>query len=136
MKRIVYGVILADVTLLSACKQPNSDAQQGIVTAGQDVVIKSVRLFSATENNPEAGQIYIVDFTFTNHLGIDFVPLFNHFILEDENKTRHSGMESGSAVLVGLSNSEAVLKEGDTREYTLGFRVPISTTGTLFYDPT
>lgn len=137
MKRIVCAVIVAGAIFLAGCKDvPSGQSQQGLVTAGQDIVIKSIRLYSSPEDAPETDEIYVIDFTFTNHLGRDFTPAFNHFILEDENKTRHSGSESGSSVLVGLSNSEDALKDGTTREYVLGFRVPPSTTGTLFYDPT
>jgi hypothetical protein len=38
--------------------------------------------------------------------------------------------------LVGISNYSGVLKVGDSHDYTVGFRVPSNTTGTLFYDNT
>ena len=47
-----------------------------------------------------------------------------------------SGTDSGSSVFVGVSNSHRMLKQGDMRDYTVGFRTadPVIT-GTISYEP-
>ena len=72
---------------------------------------------------------------FTNDTGLDIVPAVDHFYLIDQNGNRYQGKDSGSSAFTGVSNSVAVLKNGDKREYTIGFRTPnANTTGTVFYE--
>jgi len=77
--------------------------------------------------------VYVVTFNFTNHQGRNFIPQINK--CEDLQKIRHAGTASGVPALAGLvSNSDAILKKDETREYTVGFVVYQNTTGTLLYD--
>jgi hypothetical protein len=99
-------------------------------------VVKSVRVYAATQNSVQGDTLYVVTFTFTNNQGRELSPLLNHFIFEDEQKVRHAGLEGGSYLLAGINNDFSLMKKGDSRDFTVGFSVYQSTTGTLFYDAT
>ena len=138
VKRLL-SVLLCCVTLaLASCKDPDSDSKDpalAFVQAGTDVVVHEVRIY--TPQDAVAGthdEYYIVKFTFTNGEASPLAPRLDHFVLQDESNTRYFGAESGSPTLIGISNYPGVLKVGDAHDYTLGFRVPTNTKGTLFYD--
>ncbi len=129
-------VILASSAALAGCKEPaNSDSGSQFVTPGTDIVIHSVRLYSASENSVEGDTIYLVNFGFTNHLGYEFAPKIDHFVFVDLNQVRHSGLLGGSIVTAGISNYTGTIKPGDSHDYTVGYRVYVNTSGTLYYDP-
>jgi len=114
-----------------------ADATLGLLRAGEDIVIKSVVVRTVADSIAGTNdEYYIVKFTFTNHLGNTLVPKIDHFAIEDEQKRRFLGADSGSPTLIGISNYAGQLKVGDSHDYTVGFRVPLDTQGTLFYDPT
>ena len=49
---------------------------------------------------------------------------------------RYQGIDTGSSALVGVSNAHRMLKAGDKRAYTVGFRSPDPVvTGTISYEP-
>jgi len=132
-------VVLCCATLaLASCKDPDSDSKDpglAFVRAGTDVVVHEVRIY--TPQDSIAGthdEYYIVKFTFTNSASAALAPRMDHFVLQDESNTRYFGADSGSPTLIGLSNYTGVLNVGDSHDYTLGFRVPTNTKGTLFYD--
>ncbi len=81
-------------------------------------------------------EYYIISFTYTNDLGYALVPSIKHFTLEDVDRIRYLGEDSGNAALVGIENFSDTLKPGDSHDYTVGFRVPDNTYATLQYDPT
>ena len=137
VKRIFALAVLCAAAALAGCKEPQSEPNSGFVRAGQDVVVKSVRIYPSTDNAAFSNeQYYVVAFNFTNHLGIGLVPKLDHFVLQDSGNVRYLGITSGSSTLAGISNSDDYLKVGDSHDYTVGFRVPKNTIGTLFYDAT
>lgn len=79
-------------------------------------------------------EYYVIRFTWTNDLGFPIAPKVDHFIIEDTQKRRFLGVDSGNAALVGISNYSGELARGASHEYTVGFRVPTNTQGTLLYD--
>ncbi len=114
-----------------------ADPTLGLVRPGADVVIKSISIRTPADAIAGTNDVYyVVRFTFTNHLGNTLAPRIDHFAIEDEQKRRFLGADGGSSVLAGISNFSGQLKVGDSHDYTVGFRVPLSTQGTLFYDPT
>jgi len=114
-----------------------SDSTLGLVRPGVDVVIKSISVRTPADAIAGTNDVYyVVRFTFTNHLGNTLSPRIDHFAIEDDQKRRFLGADGGSPALVGISNYSGQLKVGDSHEYTVGFRVPLDTQGTLFYDPT
>jgi hypothetical protein len=132
---------LCVVPMLSGCKEPppatNTDAATSLVRPGQDIVVKGVRTFAPGDNVAYSNdEYYIVTFNFTNHLGFAVAPLPDHFVLEDQQKTRYLGAVSGNANLSGIQNYDGVLKVGDNHDYTIGFRVPQNTQAILYYDAT
>ncbi len=143
VKRQFFVLAAALAVALSGCKDPAgpgggaADSTLGLVRPGEDIVIKSIAI--RTPADAIAGtndEYYIVTFNFTNHLGNTLVPRIDHFAIEDDQKRRFLGADSGSPTLVGISNYAGQLKVGDSHDYTVGFRVPLNTQGTLFYDPT
>jgi len=127
---------------LVACKEPQEPQEPagpsaGLIHSGTDIAIKAVRT-SATGDNVGSGsdQFYLVTFTFKNDVGYALTPRIDHFVLEDTERRRFLGADSGSPALVGISNTVALLQPGDAHDYTVGFRVPQNTTGTLYYDAT
>ena len=136
VNRLLSIVAACALLVVAGCKEPQpGQPQTGLVTAGTDVVIQSFRAVQAPENNADAFQIYIVKLTYTNNSNQPFVPLINHFVLEDAQKIRHTGTDTGSTALVGISNYSGALKPGESHDYTIGFPVSPNTSGIVFYDP-
>lgn len=136
MKRFAALAALAAL-LLAGCKEPQGDSNpaNGLVRGGQDIVVKDVRTYTPSDSVAGSNdEYYIVTFTFTNQQGMALAPRIDHFVLEDQDRRRYLGAESGNATLVGISNYAGVLKVGDSHDYTVGFRVPQNTHAVLFYD--
>ena len=141
VRRLVPFVALIVATLLAGCKEPapgaTTAATTGLVRPGTDVVVKEIRTYQPQDGVSGSNDLYyVVTFAFTNNLGVPLAPRIDHFVLEDEDKRRFLGVDSGNASLVGISNYTGVLKVGDSHAYTVGFRVPQNTHALLFYDAT
>ncbi|MDQ2908741.1 MAG: hypothetical protein M3R44_05240 [Candidatus Eremiobacteraeota bacterium] len=127
---------------LCGCKEPQAGAaaataSAGLVRSGTDIAIENVRTAATADNVGFSNdEFYIVTFTFKNDLGYALIPRIDHFVLEDVQGRRFLGADSGNPALIGITNRSALLKPGDTQKYTIGFRVPRNTTGTLYYDAT
>ena len=137
MKRIAALVFFA--LPLAGCKEPASANAPvaGLLRPGNDVAIKSVRMSAAVDARALSDdQYYVVTLTFTNDLGYAVIPRIDHFVIEDNERRRFLGADSGSPALVGIANTGAQLKQGESHDYTVGFRVPQNTSGTLYYDAT
>jgi len=137
VKRSLVVLAIFALPLLGGCKDPDSSGgpAAGLLRAGTDIVIKGVRTF--TPNDSVAGsndEYYVVAFTFTNNQGASLAPRIDHFVIEDLQNRRFFGADSGNVSLIGISNYSGTLKVGESHDYTVGFRVPVNTTGTLFYD--
>ena len=127
--------------MLAGCKDPPAgsvtDVATSLVRPGQDIVVKGVRTFATTDNVAYSNdEYYLVTFNFTNHLGFALAPQPDHFVIEDQQKIRYLGADSGNPNLAGILNYDGVLKVGDSHDYTIGFRVPQNTQGVLYYDAT
>jgi hypothetical protein len=141
VNRLVLAFILCVAPMLAGCKEPPSgalvDSATTLVRPGEDIVVKSVRTVAPGDNLAySTDQYYIVTFNFTNHLGFALVPRPDHFVMEDQQKVRYLGADSGNANLSGIQNYDGVLKVGENHDYTIGFRVPQNTQGILYYDAT
>jgi len=141
VKRFVTLVAFSACVAFAGCKDPNSAPAappSSFVRPATDIVIKNVRMVA--RNDSVAGgnsqDYYIITFTYTNDLGYALVPAIKHFTLEDVDRIRYLGEDSGSTALVGIENYADSLKPGDSHDYTVGFRVPQNTYATLQYDPT
>jgi len=138
VKRFLSLIAVVSVVAFAGCKDPGpANGPANYVRSSDDIVVKSVRIVGAPENSVQGNTIYIVNFTWTNHQGIDLVPKIGHFVFEDQDKVRHGGIDSGSTALAGaFSNSVEVLKKNESRDYTVGFLVYPNAIGLIFYDPT
>ncbi len=138
MKRIAaFGFLFA--LPLAGCKEPASPNAPvaGFIRPSTDVAIKTVRMSAAGDAQALTDdEYYVVTFTFTNDLGYPLVPRIGRFVVEDSDRRRFLGADSGSPALVGINNPSVLLKQGESHDYTVGFRVPHNTTGTLYYDAT
>lgn len=142
--RFLSVLALCVVPFLAGCKDPDQgsgaasgNAAAGFLHAGTDIIIKDVRTFSPTDQVAGTNdEYYVVTFTFTNNQGMSLAPRIDHFVIQDLQNRRYNGADSGSVNLIGLSNYTGQLKVGESHDYTVGFRVPTNTNGTLFYDNT
>ncbi len=131
--------LVVAMLVVSGCKDPDAAGStgpsSGFVRAGNDVVIKDVRTYTPVDQIAGTNDVYyVVTFAFTNNQAPSFVPKIDHFVIEDEQRRRFNGADSGSPTLIGISNYPGVLALGEAHDYTVGFRVPVNTRGLLFYD--
>jgi len=107
---------IGDVRVIAVRRIPASDAGAGLAAGSLTYVLANVEL--------------------TNDTGRDFTPEVSRFFLTGAQNQRYQGTDSGSSAFVGVSNSHRLLKQGDTRRYTVGFRStdPVIA-GTISYEP-
>lgn len=138
MNRLVCLLALCFAATLAGCKEPAPDAPglaSALVRPGSDIVVKAVRTYATADNVAYSNdEYYIVTLNFTNRLGYALAPRIDHFVLEDAKNVRYLGVDSGNANLAGIENYDGVLKVGENHDYTVGFRVPQSAQGILYYD--
>lgn len=138
MNRLVCLLALCFAATLAGCKEPAPDSAglaSALVRPGSDIVVKAVRTYATADNVAYSNdEYYIVTLNFTNRLGYALAPRIDHFVLEDAKNVRYLGVDSGNANLAGIENYDGVLKVGENHDYTVGFRVPQSAQGILYYD--
>jgi hypothetical protein len=107
---------IGDVRVVTIRFIPNNDAGPGLAAGGSTYVLAKVEL--------------------TNDTPRDYTPDVRRFFLTGAQSRRYQGIDSGSSAFVGVSNSHRMLKQGDARDYTVGFRTadPVIT-GTISYEP-
>jgi len=138
----LFSAAAVALVIALGCAHPvvaggTADSALGLIRPGADIIIKSISIRTPADAIAGTNDVYyVVRFNFTNHLGNTLAPRIDHFAIEDDQKRRFLGADGGSSALVGISNYLGQLKVGDSHDYTVGFRVPLSTQGTLFYDPT
>jgi hypothetical protein len=107
---------VGDVRVLTVRFIPTPDAGAGLASGGLTYVLATVVL--------------------TNGTAHDFTPSVSRFFLTGPQNQRYQGTDSGASVFAGVSNSHRVLKQGDKRDYTVGFRSPDPViAGTVSYEP-
>jgi hypothetical protein len=137
-RRMSKGVLLALALALCAC-WGTAFAAAAISGIG-DVEVRTVRVVPSSDSGPglAAGSVAYVIATvaLTNGSAHDIVPAIDRFFLTAPRNVRYQGADSGSSALVGVSNPHTMLKHGDTRDYTVGFRTtePV-VAGTISYEP-
>ena len=107
---------IGDVRAATVRFIPTNDAGAGLAGGGLTYVLAKVELTNSTPR--------------------DFTPDVRRFFLTSAQSRRYQGTDSGSSVFVGVSNSHRLLKQGETRDYTVGFPTadPVIT-GTVSYEP-
>jgi hypothetical protein len=105
-----------------------------------DVRVLAVRLVPTGETGPGlagANATYVVaTVALTNGSTHDMTPAIERFIYTSARNERYAGTDSGSAAFVGVSNSHQMLKHGEKRDYTVGFRTTDAVAaGTISYEP-
>ena len=125
--------------MAGACIEPSLASSSSIAGIG-DVRVLDVRRVPSGDApaGPSGNAVTYVLATvaLTNSSNADFTPSIARFVLTDAHSTRYQGTDSGSSVFVGVSNSQRMLKKGEQRDYTVGFRTPDPlVTGTVSYEP-
>jgi hypothetical protein len=123
---------------LAACKENDNPGATLFVGSG-DVKVLEAHIVptgeaSATTSGGTLGYV-IARVELTNDFGVDATPQIANFYLIDRKNNRYQAKDSGSSVFTGISNSTAVLKKDEKREYTIGFRTTDpNVAGTIFYE--
>jgi hypothetical protein len=121
-------LVLALAFAVSVCR--TSALAAPALTGIGDVRILIVRLM------PGIQTYAVATVELTNEGSRDFTPDVSRFFLTASNNERYQGTDSGSSALIGVSNAHRMLKRGDKRDYTVGFRIPDPViTGTISYEP-
>jgi hypothetical protein len=121
-----------------ACEAP-LDAAPAIAGTGAVSVVR-VRFVPSNESGPgfaASNVTYVIaTVALANTTAHDFTPAIDRFFLTAPGNARYAGVDSGSSVFAGVSNPHRMLKQGDTRTYTVGFRTtdPLAT-GAVSYEP-
>jgi hypothetical protein len=123
---------------LGTCEAPALAAPP--ITGIGDVRVLAVRFVPSTETGSglaATSLTYVVaTVELTNDSPRDFTPEISRFFLTAPRNQRYQGIDTGSSALVGVSNAHRMLKAGDKRAYTVGFRSPDPVvTGTISYEP-
>jgi hypothetical protein len=138
VKRAVVAAFIA-ACVLTGCKEPGPDAEAAAaqIQGSTNIVIHGYKLVPTQSANMSSGtndQFYVIcKLTFTDTLGFDVAPQPKNFQLQDPLGNVFYGVDSGDAALIGISNYEGIVKEGQRQDYTVAFRVPPNTSGTVFY---
>ena len=136
--RLAAALVLA--LSLTGCKEPDSATLGRQFFQGQgDVRVIEAHIVPTGDSSAQTSggtlRYVIARVEFTNDLGYDLTPDVTHFYLIDRNNNRYQAKDSGSSVFTGVSNSTLPLKQGEKREYTVGFRTSDpSVSGTIFYE--
>lgn len=130
---------LVAVALVMCICTSGALANTGIAGVG-DVRVLAVRLVPSGDAGPGlagASATYVVArVALTNGTTQDMTPAIERFIYTSARNARYAGMDSGSAAMAGVSNSHQMLKHGETRDYTVGFRTTDAVAaGTISYEP-
>ena len=132
------GVLLARALTLGLCCGTASAAS--VIIGVGDVQVRAVRVVPSSDTAPgfAAGSstFAIATVSLTNGTPHAMVPTIARFFLTTPRNVRYRGTDSGSSALVGVSNPHIMLKPGDARDYTVGFRTtdPV-VAGTISYEP-
>jgi len=131
-------LVLALALAVGACRAPASAA--AAIAGTGDVRVLDVHFVPTGETGPglaSASPTYVLaKVELMNDTARDFTPDVARFVLTTAHNERYQGIDTGSSVLAGVSNSHGMLKQGDKRVYTVGFRTsdPVSA-GTISYEP-
>jgi hypothetical protein len=133
---IVPALVAACV--LAGCKEPAPTTSTEIA-GSTNVEMHSYKYVPTQSSNTSSGtndQFYVIcKLTFTNTLGYDTAPLPKNFTLQDSLGNQFTGVDSGDAALIGISNYAGVVKKDEKQDYTVAFRIPPNTSGQVFYSP-
>lgn len=142
LRRTLAAAVLA--LAVTACNEKPGDPKNPIPVGAQlvrglgDVRVLDARFVPTGESSTSLSgtqvAYVIARVELTNDFGYDATPNIASFVLQDSLGRRIYGQDSGSAALIGISNSIEPLKKDDKRVYTVGFRVfDLTTTGTIEY---
>jgi hypothetical protein len=127
---------LALTFALCACQETRSPLD--LVTGTGSVHVLDARYISGQDPGTSLGAssaTYILaKIEFTNATNQTLYPQAAKFYLLDHDGNRWAGMDTGSSVFAGISNSLAPLAPGDKRTYVVGFRALSTTSGSIAYD--
>ncbi|MBV9103770.1 MAG: hypothetical protein JO060_09265 [Candidatus Eremiobacteraeota bacterium] len=134
MRVHVFGCIALSL-LLASCKTPTPQATTVAVQGSTNVQVRGSNVYAADIGASASSQAYYIvcRVTFTNTLGHDVSPQAKNFVFYDALGQPYVGVDSGASWFVGVSNYAGVVKPDAKQDYTIGFRVPSPTSGSVYY---
>ena len=131
--------MFAVVLLGSGCQEKNPESPTPLVDGAPNLKVLDVRYVSSlgAAGGTAGGfaQNYgIVRVHFTNDLSDQLFPIISHFVYATIDGYRIPAADSGSSALVGISNDYSAMKRGDSRDFTLGFRLTNPQPGQIVYE--
>jgi len=135
VRRWLVGFALATF-VLTGCKDVKPGPNE-LIAGSQEVIVNSLKTYQTSGDVTTGTQAtYVVaKVTFKNDLGYDTTPEPKNFILTDSLGQQYVAVDSGDSALVGISNYSGTVKKGASQDYTIAFRVPANTSGSIFYSP-
>jgi hypothetical protein len=137
VRRAIVAVLVA-ACVLSGCKEP-APVGSAEIQGSTNVEMHGSKYVPTQSSNMSSGtndQFYVIcKITFTNTLGYDTAPEPKNFILQDPIGNQFVGVDSGDAALIGISNYGGLVKKDQKQDYTVAFRIPPNTSGSVFYSP-
>lgn len=139
MWKQTLAVVLLAVSLV-ACKEEPSGGNTLQITALGDVRLLQTQVVGTGESAPNmgAGNTYyiVAHLELTNSQNTSFTPDPSRFWFTDAFNNRSQGLDQGSSVFIGISNSRQPIKPGEKHDYTIGFRTTDpNPLGTISYEP-
>jgi hypothetical protein len=140
VRRIVFAAfVCAACALVSPKESLAASKTADFVASSTNVQVHSFKYFPTLSGNVSGAsndQYYLVcKLTFTNDIGYDTAPLPKNFVLQTPTGAIYQGVDSGDSSLVGISNFAGLVPKDQKQDYTIAFRVPANTTGTVYYQP-
>lgn len=133
-QRVCSLLALVVLVFAAGCKQPTGGAAGlGTVKGVGDTVVQSVTQYADPSNSQYV--YYVCKIVWTNRSSQDVTPRIAKFILTDADNVRYPALETGSTALIGVSNYHGIVKQGESHEYTVGYRVLTNVVGSIYYDP-
>jgi hypothetical protein len=134
------AVLLACVGLFAACKPSDGPVGSQLFGGTGDVRVIDARVVPTADASAQTGggtlDYVVARVELTNDLGRDVIPDVGRFFLIDRSGNRYQATDTGSAALLGVTNSHQPLLEHEKRIYVLGFRTSDpNVAGTIEYEP-
>jgi hypothetical protein len=134
-QRPVCAALLA--IALSACRQVKP-GDPTLITGGGPVAVLQSSYVSSGDSQAALGAgpvTYVVArIELTNESAAPLYPMISRFSLMDQSGNRFFGIDTGAAVLAGISNDLSPIRPGEKRTVIVAFRAGSTTIGTIRYD--
>jgi hypothetical protein len=137
MPRRLSAALFALGLLSAGCQEKPTPAS--LYSSASDIKILDTRF--VTSNDASVGSVgtanqsyLIVKLRYTNDISSQLFPVITHFTFTASDGSRYGGIDSGSTMLIGISNDYSPMKRGDDRDFGMAFAMPYQQAGTISYE--